>query len=288
MNFLLSTECACDMPQELINKYNLQIAPMLFYINGQEFRSDDKNFSSEQVCKFMREGASTKTTQINENDAKEYLEELLKQGKDILHFSFSSAMSNTYNNFKKVAEELNATNENKIYVIDTLCQSGGVGLLIKLTADEIISKDLSITDAINFVESIKLNIAHIFTVDDLKYLKRGGRISTSSAVLGTILKIKPILRLSKEGVIVPAQKVISRKKAIATLAEKTAEYYSNKFDTIFITHADCEDEAKVLADMVKEKLGVTPYIMSLSALVTNHSGPGTMAIYFHAKSREFE
>lgn len=288
MDFLLSTECACDMPQELIKQYNLQIAPMLFYINGQEFRSDDESFTSEQVCKFMREGATTKTTQINEHDAKEYLENLLKSGKDILHFCFTSTMSNTYNNFKKVADESNQTNSNKIYVVDTLCQAGGVGVLIKITADEIISKNLTIAQAVNFVEENKLNIAHIFTVDDLKYLKRGGRISATTAVLGTILKIKPILRLNSDGIIVPAQNVISRKKAIITLAEKTCKYFSGKFDSIFITHADCLEEAKNLANLVKDKLGIEPFVMSLSALVTNHSGPGTMAIYFHAKSREFD
>lgn len=212
MNFILSCECTCDMPNDLIEKYDLKVAPMVFYINEQEFRSDDPNFSTEQVCKFMREGATTKTAQINEYDATEYLENLLKTGKDILHFSFSSTMSNTYNNFKNVAEKLNKTHKNKVVVIDTLCQSGGVGLLIKLTADEIISKNLNIKQAEEFAVKNRLNIVHIFTVDDLKYLHRGGRISFTSAILGTILKIKPVLRLSEEGVIVPAQKVISRKR----------------------------------------------------------------------------
>lgn len=287
MNFILSCECACDMPNDLIEKYDLKVAPMVFYINEQEFRSDDPNFSTEQVCKFMREGATTKTTQINEYDATEYLENLLKTGKDILHFSFSSTMSNTYNNFKNVAEKLNKTHKNKVVVIDTLCQSGGVGLLIKLTADEIISKNLNIKQAEEFAVKNRLNIAHIFTVDDLKYLHRGGRISFTSAILGTILKIKPVLRLSEEGVIVPAQKVISRKKALYTLVEKTKENFSGEFDSIFITHADCLADAEIVSNLVKEQLGVTPYIMNLSALVTNHSGPGTIAIYFHSKTRKY-
>lgn len=287
MNYILSCECACDMPNELIEKYDLKIAPMIFYINEQEFRSDDPNFSTEQVCKFMKEGATTKTSQINEYDATEYLENLLKNGKDILHFSFTSTMSNTYNNFKTAAEKLNKTHKNKIIVVDTLCQSGGVGLLIKLTADEILSKNLTIEQAEEFAIKNRLNIAHIFTVDDLKYLHRGGRISFTSAILGTILKIKPVLRLSEDGVIVPAQKVISRKKALYTLVEKTKENLSGEFDSIFITHADCEDDAKIVANLVKEQLNITPYTMPLSALVTNHSGPGTLAIYFHSKTRKY-
>lgn len=287
MNYILSCECACDIPNELIRKYDLRVAPMVFYINEQEFRSDDPNFSTEQVCKFMKEGATTKTAQINEYDANEYLENLLKEGKDILHFSFSSTMSNTYNNFKAVAEKLNKSHKNKIVVVDTLCQSGGVGLLIKLIADEIISKNLTIEQAEDFAIKNRLNIAHIFTVDDLKYLHRGGRISFTSAILGTILKIKPVLRLSEDGIIVPAQKVISRKKALYTLVEKTKENLSGESDTIFITHADCYNDAETVANLVKEQLGISPYIMNLSALVTNHSGPGTLAIYFHSKSRQY-
>lgn len=286
-NIIFSTESACDIPQEFIEKYDLRIAPMTFYINGVEFSSDDNKFSPEQIGKLMEEGATTSTTQINQYEAKEFLEKLLTEGKDVIHFSFSSGMSNTYNNFKLASDELNKTHTNKVYVIDTLCQSGGVGVLIKITADEMENHNLSFEDTIQFAEDNKKNIAHIFTVEDLKYLSRGGRISATTAIIGNILKIKPVLNVNNDGVIVTAQKVISRKRAITTIAEKMAVHYSGKFDTVIISEASCHSEAEFLANCIKEKLGITPYIVPLNFVVEAHGGPGSLALFFHAFDRKY-
>ena len=285
LNFIISTESACDIPDEVIKKYDLKIAPMKFLINGVEFRSDDEGFSTSQVCKFMKEGASTKTSQITEYEAQEYFENLLKEGKDILHLSFSGAMSSTAENFRRASETLNKTNDNKIYVIDTLCQSGGLGLLVNIVADYANKNTSSIQDAFDYANAIKLNIAHFFTVDDLKYLARGGRISSTTALIGNIIKIKPVLHLNNEGRIVQFQKVISRKKALAVLVEKVRECWNNEYNTIYISQADAIDEATEVAKTIENELNANCVIVPLGAVVCNHSGPGTIAVFFTTKNR---
>lgn len=284
-NMIISTEAACDINDELIKKYDIKIAPMKFIINGVEFRSDDKEFSTKQVCKFMKEGATSKTSQITEFEAQEFFKELLKEGKDILHISFSGAMSGTAENFKRAADYLNQSSENKIYVLDSLCQAGGVGLLVKIVAEKISKDSLTASEALDFAESIKLNIAHFFTVDDLKYLARGGRISSTSALIGNIIKIKPVLHLNDEGAIVQFQKVISRKKALATLVEQLRLHLNPEYKFSFISEADARSEAEEVARTLKNELGVETTIVPLSAVVCSHSGPGTLALFFVSDRR---
>lgn len=284
-NILLSTEAACDISDKTIKKYDIRIAPMKFLINGVEFRSDDEDFSTIQVCKFMREGATTKTSQITEYEAEEYLKELQQEGKDILHLSFSGAMSSTADNFKKAAETLNKDSKNKIYVIDTLCQSGGLGLIVNLVAEEIEKRNLSITEACNFVENTKLNISHLFTVDDLRYLARGGRISSTTAFIGNIIKVKPILHLNNDGIITQLQKIISRKKALAVIVEKIKNDWNKSSNLVYISQADAEDEAKNIAQILESDLNLKCEIVPLGPVVCNHSGPGTLAVFYTTNSR---
>ncbi len=285
LNFILSTESACDIPKEVIDKYDLKIVPMKFLINGVEFRSDDKDFSTLHVCKFMREGATTKTTQINEYEAQEHFENLLKEGKDILHLSFSGAMSATADNFKKAANLLNKNSKNKIYVLDTLCQAGGLGLLVNIVADYAEQNNITAEDAYNYADSIKLNIAHFFTVDDLKYLARGGRISSTTALIGNIIKIKPVLNLNNDGQIVQFQKVISRKKSLSVLIDKVSECWDRNNNTIYISQADAEIESNEIAEVLKNKFDANCVIVPLGPVVCNHSGPGTIAVFFTSKNR---
>ncbi len=286
INYIISTDSACDLTDKLVNKYNIQIASMNFMVNGTEFTSTDPSFSTEQVCKFMKEGATTKTTQINEYEAEEYLSNLLEQKKDILHFAFTSGMSGTCNNFKKAAQKLNLTHENKIYVIDSLCQSAGIGLLIHLTINQIEKENLSINQACMFAENLKLKIAHYCTVDDLKYLAKGGRISSVGALVGNILKIKPLLVLNNDGIIINSQKVISRKKTIHAIADRMVAHMNTNFKIAYINYADCLDDANLLAELVKQKTGIIPTILPLSPITTCHVGPGTLAVMFVANNRD--
>lgn len=284
--FLISVEAACDLDQETIEKNNIKIAPMHFLINGEEICTSSKDFSSEKIAKLMREGATTKTTQINEFEAKEYLRELLKEDTDILHISFSSAMSATYSNFAKSAEELKISSGKNIIIIDSLCQSGGLGLLVKMLLNEIsLGTVQNIYQAKEYLDNNKLNVCHIFTVDNLKYLARGGRISGSTAFIGNLLQLKPVLHLNDKGIIVSYKKVLGRKKSIHELFEVMKNTFNHKFHEAIITEADCKDEANYLKSLIEKELNTKTTVLTLSPLVTTHSGPGTLALYYTADKR---
>lgn len=286
-NFILSAETACDLTCEQINKYDLKIMPMNFYINGEEYNSATTTLSTKDICDQMRKGATTKTSQPNEAEVEEYLRGLLKEGKDILHLSFSSAMSGTCETFKNVAKKLNNQCTNKIYVVDTLCQSAGVGLLLMILADKIKDCNFSITDAKDFAESIKHSIVHYFVVEDLKYLARGGRISPGLATIGNLIKLKPVLHLDDTGRIVQLQKVIGRKKSIATLIEKIIKHYSDLSNKVIICEADCKEDAEyVKQEILNFNPSLEIEINPLGPIIASHSGPGTMAVFLTADSRK--
>ena len=160
-NFILSAEAACDLTPELAQKYGVKVMPMKYYIDGEEYSSDDGKLTTVDICEKMKNGANTATTQINPSEAEEYLESLLKEGKDVLHLSFSSAMSGTYANFAAAAEKLNKTHDNKIYVVDTLCQSGGDGLIVTMVAEKSDNDNLDAVAARDYAESVKLHIVHM-------------------------------------------------------------------------------------------------------------------------------
>ncbi len=285
-NFIISVDSACDLPKEFIEKYNVRTAKMLFMVNGTEFNSFDKDFSTAEVCKFMKEGASTKTTQINEFEATEYLTELLKEGKDILHFGFSSGMSGTVGNFIKASEEINKTSTNKVVVIDSLCQSAGIGLLVEQTVLQAEQNNWNVEEAQNYAENLKLQIAHYCTVDDLKYLARGGRISSVGALVGNILKIKPLLILNEEGIIINHQKIISRKKTIHAMADRMVEHLNPEYKIAYVNYADCIEDANLLTELIKTKTGIEAKLLPLSPITTCHVGPGTLAVMFVADNRK--
>lgn len=284
--FIISVENACDLDEDTINKYNVQVAPMDYIINGVSISSQDQDFDAKRIAQFMREGATTKTTQINEYDAQNYLDNLLKTGKDVLHISFSSAMSNTYNNFKSASESLNANHDNKVIVVDSLCQSGGVGLLVKTLIDQIENGKISdVYAARDYVESVKLNIAHVFTVENLKYLARGGRIKASMAFIGNLVQLKPILKVNDDGIIVSYKKAIGRRRAIKDISDIVIQTYKPITKHVIISHADCEDDANSLCEMIKAKLDVDVVVLPLSPIVTAHGGPGVVSVYYTTEKR---
>lgn len=284
-NFIISVESVCDINKELLIENDIRVAPMKFLVNDVEFRSDDEDFEVEKICKFMREGASTKTTQINEFEAKEFLENLLKEGKDVLHLSFTSTQSGTCANFKRAAQELNEQYVNKVYVVDTLCQAGGIGLLLKHLLNKLKNEDLNIIEAKKFVEENKMKICHYFTVDNLKYLVKGGRLSKSSALIGSLLQIKPVCNLTKEGTMVPFKKVIGRKKAVIDIFDCFKKKFNHDCNDVVIAHADCLNDAQILADLIKKEYNIDAIVVPLNLVITSHSGPGTLSLYFTADER---
>lgn len=282
--FIISVEATADLTQELLKKYDIRSADMNFSIDEVEYSTKDKNMTVTEFYNKMKSGSKTSTSQINTFQAKEYFEELLKEGKDILHISFSSALSGMCEAMKKSAEELNATHENKIKVVSSLTASMGQGLLAILCAEKA-DEFNTIEELENYCESIKMNIDHLFVVDSLKYLSRTGRVSKVTAAIGTVLQIKPILHVDNEGHLTSFAKVISRKKSINALAEKTATKKNSLTDKIFICHANCLDEATIVQALIEEKLKIKAEIMDLGYVIGCHSGPGTLAVFFTSNER---
>ncbi|MGN1207851.1 MAG: DegV family protein [Christensenellales bacterium] len=284
-DFILSVESVCNIDEKTLKDNDIKVAPMKFMVNDVEFCSDDKDFDVEKISDFMKEGATTKTTQINQFEAKEYLENLLKEGKDVLHLSFSSTQSGTCANFVSVADELNKTHNNKVYVVDTLCLAGGIGVLIEWLLDKMKTENLSIVQARDFVEANKLKICHYFTVDNLKYLVRGGRISKSSAFIGSLLQIKPVCNLTKEGIMASFKKVVGRKKSVFELFEFFKQKFNWACKQVIIAHAGCKTDAQILCDLIKNEFDVNVSIVPLSLVVVSHGGPGSLSVFFTGDER---
>lgn len=285
--FIISIEDACDLDEQTISKYDIQVAPMEYYINGETFKTDEKKHTKNEIAKLLRTGVEIKTSQVNEYDAQNYLTHLLEKGKDVIHISFSSGMSNTFNNFNNVAKQLKGKYKNNVVVIDSLCQSGGVGVLVKMLIDEVEAGRVNdIYEAEKYVNSVKLNIAHSFTLDSLKFLARGGRITVVKAFIGGLLQIKPVLRVNDSGIIVPFRKVMGRKKAIRELVEIFAQNYNHMSKHVIIIEADCAGDAEELKKSVLEKEpNLDIVIVPLNACVASHGGPDSLAIFYTEDKR---
>ena len=233
----------------------------------------------------MRKGADAKTTQVNQQKAYEFFDELMKQGKDILHLSFSSGLSGTHDNFLLASRDVNVKYKNKCYVVDTLCASAGQGLLVLLVAKKAIEDGITIQKLIAYAEEVRYKINHIFTVDDLKYLVKGGRVSKTSAIFANILHIKPLMRVNNDGKLEVTNKVFSRKLTIKRMFDKMTQNYDPYFADIFICEADCHEDAEFLAKMVEANYGLKPTIVPLDYFIGSHSGPGTLSLFYVGDKR---
>lgn len=286
--FLLSCEAAADLTPELEKKFDINVIPMKYMVGDDEYLTgSDNGLTMQEICEKMKSGLVTKTTQPNAYEFEEYFRGLLKEGKDIIHLSFSSAMSGTFRTAKEVADSLNKVNKNKIIVIDTLCQSSGLALLIAVLCKKLETEKMSIAEVEHFVDSIKLNINHFFVVETLTYLARGGRISKAKALIGNIVNIKPVFFLNSDGIINVSQNVLGRKKSIQTLIDKFKKYYNGQSEIVFIGESMASVEANYLKDellKINPKLDIV--INPLGPVIVSHSGPGVVALYFTADKRD--
>ena len=219
-NFVMITDTGCDMPAEYLEKHKIAVVKLGFTMNNVNYEGQSgEKISPKDFYEKLRNGAMPTTYQVTGEQAKESMEPFLKEGKDVFALTFSSGLSGTSGSFVVAARELQkAYPERKIVVVDSLCASMGQGLLL----DYLIKKadaGASIEEAQAYVEDLKLHICHHFTVDNLFHLKRGGRVSTATAIVGSILKIKPIMHVDDMGKLVAIGKVVGRKKALATLVE---------------------------------------------------------------------
>lgn len=285
-NYQIITDSCCDLNAELIQKLNINVVPLNMLLKG-ELRQDSVDEGIKEVYEALREGEVATTSAANPEHWTNAIEPVLKEGKDALVLTFSSGLSTTYQSAVIAAADLaEAYPQRRIKVVDTLCASLGQGLLVYHVCAKR-DEGMSLEELTAWVEENKLNLCHWFTVDDLMYLKRGGRVSAASALVGTMLKIKPVLHVDDEGHLINVGKVRGRKASIEAMAEKMAETaLPGVNDYIMICHGDCREDAEYLASIVKEKLGVKEvFIGYTGAVIGSHSGPGTLALFFLGKKR---
>ena len=275
---IISTDSTANLPKEYYDKLNIKMIPMKIILNDTTYDDLSDDLPTKEYYQKMREGAVPTTAQINEYSAREYFLDLLKSGEDILHIGFSTALSGSTTTVKKVADELNAINSNKIVVIDSLNASCGEGILV-LKAHELMKKGKSIDEIKDELEKLVPYVCSYFTVEQLKYLVRGGRLSKFSGIVGTILNIKPVLRVDENGKLVSYKKVISRKKSLAEMQNTMLNKIADK-QYVLISHAEAEEEALELKKQLKETLNVDAFVTELTQVIGCHTGPGLIAVFF--------
>ncbi len=287
MSFAIHTDSACDIRPELLKEWGVTSTPLTFRFDDSDKEYSNNDMEEHTFYNKMREGGIAKTSAANVADFKAAFESLLQEGKDVLHIGFSSGLSTTCNSAKIAAEELKAQYPDRnIIVIDTLAASAGFGMLVKLAADQR-DKGLSLEETANYIKSLLPKLCHWFTVDDLVYLKRGGRVSPTVAFVGNMLGIKPVLHVDDEGHLINISKVRGRKASIAALAKKYEELAEKIGEgLVFISHGDCKDEAEQLAAILKDKYGVTVELITyVGTVIGAHAGPGVLALFFIGKNR---
>lgn len=286
MQFEIITDSSANLTEALIDQYQIHILSLLVRAEGEdkEYYSYVKGEHTDikPFYDMMRAGKVLKTAAINAEECQSQFEALLKEGKDILYIGFSSALSGTYQTASMVLEELkSAYPDRKIFAIDSLAASMGEGLLVYHAAN-LREAGKTIEEVAQWVEQNKLHLCHWFTVDDLFFLKRGGRVSGSTALLGTMLGIKPIMHVDDAGKLVPVGKVRGRRNSLDSLVKKMSETCIDPKDQmVFISHGDCVEDAEYVAEQVRAKLRVKDVVINfVDPVIGAHSGPGTIALFF--------
>lgn len=286
-DFVIFTDSACDLIPAVLKDWEVEYINLRFHFEGEEKEYSNDEMDIAAFYDRMKNGAIAKTSAINPETFTERFEEILKQNKDILYLGFSSGLSTTFNSSRIAAEELkDKYPEQKIICVDTLCASAGQGLVVYLAAQKK-KEGASIEEVAAYVEDLLPNLCHWFTVDDLVYLKRGGRVSPAVAFVGAVLGIKPVLHVDDAGKLVSVSKVRGRKAALTALADKYEELAKDKKDGIvYISQADCFNDAETVAKIIKAKFGAKVEIITdIGPVIGAHAGPGTIAIFFIGKER---
>ena len=284
--YVICTDSASDMPPEMLSELGITATPLTFRFDGETQDHADGSMRSEEFYTKMKEGSIAKTSAANTESFVLDFKKHLDLGYDVLYLGFSSALSTTYNSARIAAETLAAEYpDRKILTVDMLCASAGGALLIDAVLEKK-NQGATIDEAAEYAEKIKLNICHWFTVDDLVYLKRGGRVSPTVAFVGNVLGIKPVMHVDNEGRLVKVGKVRGRKNSITELADKYGELRLDKESKVYISHGNCLEDAQLLAKTIEEKYGKRiDLITNVGPVIGAHSGPGTLALFFLGKER---
>ena len=285
-DYIITVNSTVDTGKEWLKERNVPVIPLKYTIDGQEY-TDMYGLSDKEFFQKLREGKMSVTSQINPEEAKEMLEPYVKEGKDVLHLAFSSALSGTCNSMKIAAEELQEEYpEAMVIVVDTLCACMGEAMLLYYALKQK-EAGKTIEEVAQWVEENKLHVCHNVTVDDLFHLHRGGRVSKTAAVLGTMVKVKPIIHMDDNGALQVIGKERGRKKSlhkIVDMAVERSEGWDNEI--IMITHGDCLEDAEYVAKLVREKMGVeNVFIHNIGTVIGSHTGPGVVATFCMGNKR---
>ena len=288
-DYIIMTDSCCDLTDQMARELELEVLPLTMTMDGEEYPNtlDGRYITNEEFYKRLRAGKTSTTAAANVGQFEDAMRAVLGRGQDILCLCFSSALSTTYQSAVIAAENVAPDfPERTIRVIDTLSASRGQGLLVYLAAQKK-KEGLTLSQLGDWVEDNKLHVCHWFTVDDLNFLKRGGRVSAAAALFGTMLSIKPVLHVDDTGHLVPVSKTRGRKASLLALVDRMAESAIDPAgQTIFISHGDCEADAEFVADEVRRRFGVQDiHINYVGPVIGNHSGPGTLALFFLGSRR---
>ena len=284
-NYQIITDSGCDLSAQMLETMQIKAVPLSVNFRGKTL-DDSVDAGIQEIYAGLRAGEAASTSAVNPDRWASLMERILRDGEDVLAVAFSSGLSATYQSAVIAAEDLKETYpDRKILVVDSLCASLGQGLLLYYAAQKR-DEGLSLEELAAWLEENKRNLCLWFTVDDLVYLKRGGRVSPTVAFVGTVLGIKPVLHVDNEGKLVSVTKVRGRKAALNALVEKFGELSTEKQGTIFISHADCLAEAEEIKTQFESKYDANVEVITdIGPVIGAHSGPGTMAVFFIGKER---
>ncbi len=287
--YIIVTDSSADLTQELVEELEVSVLPLSFTIRGKtlEDHPDKRNMSSKEFYQLLRDGEMSTTNAVNVYQYEELLEPVLKGGKDVLILSFTSGLSATCQSSMMAAEELREKfPERKIEVVDTLCASAGQGMLVWYAGKKRLAGE-SLEAVRDWCEENKMKVCHWVTVNDLMHLKRGGRISATTALAGTLLQIKPIIHVDDAGKLDTVDKARGRKAALDYLAQKVADTAIDPAgQTMFLSHSDCLEDVEYIARQIREKCGTKDFkFCDIGPVIGSHTGPGCAVVFFFGEPR---
>lgn len=287
--FKIITNTTADLPLAYIKEHQLGLVYFNYIMDGVSY-GKDRELDWKEFYRLMRkEGKMPTTSQVNPEQYKDYFSEFLKENKRLLYISFSSGLSGSCSNAMLAAEELMEEKPDcKIVVVDSKCASMGEGLFVHKAIQKK-EQGSSLEETADYLEKLVPHLTHVFTVDDLNHLYRGGRVSKATAIVGTIAGIKPILHVDDEGHLIPISKTRGRKKSLNALVdymEEKTKGYAGKNDIIFISHGDALEDAEYVKNEIEKRFGIRDFLINhIGPTIGAHSGPGTIALFFEGRER---
>lgn len=289
MSFIIVTDSCCNLPQKIIQQFNIKIIPLVYHANGQVYKgcAENESLDIKQFYTLMRKHEPVTTSSASPQACQEIFESELEQGNDLLYIGFSSGLSASYQTAASVLQQLSGVYPvRRALSIDSLCAALGQGLLVTYAA-RLREQGKTIDEVYQWLMDNRLHLCHWFTVDDLFFLHRGGRVSKTAAIVGSMVGIKPVLHVDNDGHLVMTSKVRGRKASLDTLVAKMDESaIEPEKQTVYINHGDCEPDALYLRDQIRKRFGVEDILIDiLDPVLGSHSGPGTIALFFLGKER---